>query len=160
LASPFWRLVYCSKMETKLFSQVLSFSISMCVRQMRPIHFSAIFHWHYLTRTMFFCCRCVLTGVWRKHLSIYRMAQKITWHSFVYLWSQVSKRRWRHLHTYFSTIITETTCSDGQGYRFGVCTNTVSISSRRPPIPPPPPPPPGRPLFRLALHIHYSAQHQ
>lgn len=30
------------------------------------------------------------------------------------------KRRWRHLHTYFSTIRTETTCSDGQGYRFGV----------------------------------------
>jgi hypothetical protein len=24
--------VYCSKMETKLISQVLSFSISMCVR--------------------------------------------------------------------------------------------------------------------------------
>lgn len=31
-ASPFWRSVYCSKMETKLISQVLSFSISMCVR--------------------------------------------------------------------------------------------------------------------------------
>jgi len=30
------------------------------------------------------------------------------------------KRRWRHLHIYFSTIWTETTCSDGQGYRFGV----------------------------------------
>ena len=30
------------------------------------------------------------------------------------------KRRWRHVHTYFSTIRKETTCSDGQGYRFGV----------------------------------------
>jgi len=74
-ASPFWRSVYCSKMETKLFSQVLSFSISMCVRQMRPIHFSAVFHWHYLTRTMLFSCRYVLTGAWHKHLSISRMAE-------------------------------------------------------------------------------------
>jgi len=89
-ASPFWRSVCCSKMETKLISQVLSFSISMCVRQMRPIHFSAIFHWHYLTRTMLFSCRCVLTVVWHKHLSIYRMAQKITWHSSVNMGTQGS----------------------------------------------------------------------
>ena len=38
----------------------------------QAIGFSAIFHWHHLT----FSCRCVLTGVGHKHLSIYTMAQK------------------------------------------------------------------------------------
>jgi len=116
----------------------------MCVRQMHPIHFAAIFHWLYLTRTMLFSCRYVLTGVWHKHLSIY-----IEWRkNLTLLCTHVNssiKRRWRHLPTYFSTIRTETICSDDQGYQFGVWTNTVSMSSRRPPIPPPPAPAPPLP---------------
>jgi hypothetical protein len=64
-------LVYCSKMETKLFSQVLSFGISMCVQYIPKLSST-----DYLTRTMLFSCRYVIRGEWHKHFSTYRMAQK------------------------------------------------------------------------------------
>jgi hypothetical protein len=126
------------KWKQNCCSQVLSFSISMCVRQIRPIQFWAIFHWHYLI--LLFSCRYVLIAVWHKRLSIYRMALKAL-DTPLYTYD-LNCQATSAPPVYFSRTRTDTNCSDDQSYRFGVRLKTVSMGSRRPPVPHPLPPPP------------------